>query len=88
MSLSVVFVSLVYLVPRSISYCVRASVFFYLTQSRKRVYADHAVQVRVAARVSAVSIVSLKKNPSGFLVVSLSRGNRPYHQLSAPLVCP
>lgn len=61
MSLSVAFVSLVYLVPRSISYCVRASVFFYLTQSRKRVYADHAVQVRVAARVSAVSIVSLSR---------------------------
>jgi hypothetical protein len=61
MSLSVALVSLVYLVPRSISYIVWASVFYYLTQSRKRVYADHVVQVRVAVPVSAVSLVSLSQ---------------------------
>ena len=35
-------------------------VFYYLIQSRKRVYADHAVQVRVAAPVLAVPPVLLK----------------------------
>ncbi|KAI9435577.1 hypothetical protein H4582DRAFT_659589 [Lactarius indigo] len=34
--------------------------FFYLNQSRKRVYADQAVQVRVVVPVSAVSRVLLK----------------------------
>jgi hypothetical protein len=36
-------------------------VFYYLTQSRKRVYADHAVQVWLTVPVSAVSPVFLKK---------------------------
>ncbi|KAH9019812.1 hypothetical protein EDB85DRAFT_2153462 [Lactarius pseudohatsudake] len=34
--------------------------FYYLTQSRKRIYVDHTVQVRVAVPLSAVSPVLLK----------------------------
>jgi hypothetical protein len=43
-------------------------VFYYLTQSRKRVYADHAVQVRVAIPVSALSPVLFKISFPNFQV--------------------
>lgn len=61
------------------------SVFYYLMQSRKRVYSDHAIQVcRITRVVFPVLLTFLL--PSGLLVLLLSCGNQLFHRLSAQLV--